>query len=138
MPHFAHINENDIVDSVICITPETLEIEGGWFVDGVKKPKEEWVQTSYNAKGGMFNGMLDGTVEDIKARQRKNFAGVGFTYDRVNDAFVPPKPISYPSWVLNKKTYLWEPPTDKPKDKLTEGQFYSWNEEKVTWEIITR
>ncbi len=61
---------------------------------------------------------------------RKNYAGIGYTYDQTRDAFIPPKP--YPSWVLNETTCLWEAPVAKPDD----GQAYTWNEIEQQWEII--
>jgi hypothetical protein len=109
MSHFAHIT-NGIVDQVIVIDQETLNT-GHWG------NPIEWVQTSYNTKGGVH--VLGGTP------LRKNYAGIGYTYDTGRDAFIAPKPFN--SWVLNETTCLWEAPVPKP-----EGQ-YSWNEDTLSW-----
>jgi hypothetical protein len=109
MSHFAHIT-NGIVDQVIVIDQETLNT-GHWG------NPIEWIQTSYNTKGGVH--VLGGTP------LRKNYAGIGYTYDAGRDAFIAPKPFN--SWVLNETTCLWEAPVAKP-----EGQ-YSWNEDTLSW-----
>jgi hypothetical protein len=85
---FAHINADSIVDSVIVITPETITQAGGWQVNGTFKPISEWKQTS------------------SKKTVRKNYAGIGHTYDKTIDAFVPPKPAW--NFTLNKQTARWE------------------------------
>jgi len=91
----------------------------------------EWVQTSYNTVGGVHYKQ-DGTPsEDQSKALRKNFAGIGFTYDSDKDAFIPPKP--YPSWTLNDTTCLWECSVDYP----TDGQVYSWNEDDLSWDVVT-
>ena len=78
-----------------------------------------WKQTSYNTEGGVHK--LDGTPF------RKNYAGIGFTYDEDRDAFIPKK--DYNSWILNEDTCLWEAPSAKPDD----GKDYRWNEETTSW-----
>jgi len=80
-------------------------------------------RTSYNTSGGVHS---KGGVPF-----RKNYAGIGHSYDEVRDAFIPPKPFD--SWMLNETTCLWEPPVEYP----TDGQRYSWNEEMGTWDLIT-
>ena len=87
-----------------------------------------WKQTSYNTIGNVHR--LGGTPF------RKNFAGVGHTYDEDKDAFIPPKPTQYPSWVLNETTCQWEPPIVKPDDE-TENKRYGWNEETQQWDVYT-
>jgi len=74
------------------------------------------VQTSYNSN------------------MRKQFAGVGFTYDDVNDVFVAPQP--FPSWSLDEN-YDWQPPVEYPADEIDENQNYVWNEETQSWDLIT-
>ena len=81
-----------------------------------------WKQTSYNTNGGVHK--LGGTPF------RKNHAGIGYTYDEDRDAFIPPK--TFPSWVLNESTCLWEAPSAKPAD----GKEYTWNEETTSWDEI--
>ena len=80
-------------------------------------------RTSYNTIGG--------THKNGGTPFRKNYAGIGFTYDYARDAFIPPKP--YNSWVLNTGTCLWEAPVAYPND----DQLYTWNEENEQWDLIT-
>jgi hypothetical protein len=110
MAHYAHITDG-IVDNVIVIDFETLQT-------GLWGDLSEWVQTSYNTHGG--NHAQGGTA------LRKNYAGIGFTYDSVRDAFIPPKVFA--SYVLDEETCLWVPPVPKP----TDGD-YVWNEEQLAW-----
>jgi len=81
-----------------------------------------WKQTSYNTRSG--------THKNGGTPFRKNFAGVGYTYDEDRDAFIPKKPFA--SWTLNETTCLWEAPVVKPDD----GQRYNWNEENQTWDLV--
>lgn len=115
MGHFAKVN-NGIVEQVIVAEPEFFET----FVD---TSPGEWIQTSYNTYGGQHR--LGGTP------LRKNYAGIGYTYDRTKDAFIPPKPFA--SWVLDDETCLWNAPTPMPID----GNLYNWNETTKTWDIST-
>jgi hypothetical protein len=88
-----------------------------------------WKQTSFNTVGGVHK--LGGTP------LRKNFAGIGFTYDEDRDAFIPPKP--YPSWTLNETTCLWEAPVSKPEltqEQIDNNNYYRWNEDNQTWDLI--
>ena len=114
MAHFAHINSEGIVDNVIVAERE--------FIDsGAVGDPTEWIQTSYNTHGG----------QHPEGRPlRKNYAGIGYTYDPVRDAFIPQKP--YESWVLNEFSCLWEAPIAYPTDE----KMYFWNEEIVNWEEI--
>ena len=111
MAHFAKV-VNGVVTQVIVAEPEFFET----FVDTTPG---QWVQTSYNTKGGVH--LLGGTP------LRKNFAGIGFNYDQEKDAFYPSQP--YPSWLLNEMTFLWEPPIPAPND----GNRYRWNEQTNIW-----
>jgi hypothetical protein len=108
MAHFAKINQQRIVTKVIVADEEYVETLPG-----------TWLQTSYNTYGGVHQ--LGGTPF------RKNFAGVGFTYDYMKDAFIPPK--EYDSWTLNETTCLWESPVPYP----TDGKTYVWNESNKEW-----
>ena len=115
MGHFAKV-QNGVVTQVIVAEPEFFET----FVDS---SPGEWVQTSYNTFGGVHaNG---GTP------LRKNYAGIGFTYDKERDAFIPPKP--FPSWVLNEDTCLWGAPVPYPQD----GKQYKWDEPSLSWVEVT-
>lgn len=116
MSHFAKVVDG-IVAQVIVAEPEFFQT----FVDS---SPGEWLQTSYNTHGGQHrNG---GTP------LRKNYAGVGYSYDRTKDAFIPPKPFA--SWVLNDTTCLWDAPTPMP----TDDNVYEWDETTTSWKEVTR
>lgn len=117
MGHFAKVN-NGIVEQVIVAEPEFFET----FVD---TSPGEWIQTSYNTRGGVHYGQ-DGQPDGGVAL-RKNYAGIGYSYDRQRDAFIPPKP--YASWVLNEDSCLWDAPVAMPND----GKPYSWDETNTQW-----
>jgi hypothetical protein len=112
MSHFAQIDENNIVTQVIVIEQDVVDT--GLFGDPAS-----WIQTSYNTSGGVHT--LGGTP------LRKNYAGIGYTYDSTRDAFIQPKP--YNSWILNETTCLYEAPTPMP----TDGKIYNWDEETTSW-----
>ena len=113
MSHFAKI-ENGTVTQVIVAEQDV--IDSGIFGNG-------WVQTSYNTHGGVHaNG---GTP------LRKNFAGIGYTYDSQRDAFISPQP--YPSWTLVEETCQWTAPVAMP----TDGKKYTWNEATLAWVEMT-
>ena len=124
MSHFAQIDDNNIVVQVI--VAEQAFIDSGAVGD-----PSRWIQTSYNTRGGVHynaEGHPDGGVA-----LRKNYAGIGYSYDRDLDAFIPPKP--FPSWILNRETGLWDPPIPLPPAK--EGVAYEWNEEQQQWDERT-
>lgn len=95
------------------------------FID-VLKDKDLWIKTSYNTYGGKH---YNPETKEINTKQplRKNFAGIGYTYDKELDAFIPPKPFQ--SWLLNKETCLWEAPIPYPND----NKEYIWNESIKNW-----
>jgi len=109
MAHFAEV-KNGIVTQVI--------VAEQYFIDTLENPNE-WVQTSYNTYGGKHT--LGGTP------LRKNYAGIGFKYDKELDAFIPPQP--YPSWKLDTDTCLWNAPIPYPQD----DKQYIWNESEQEW-----
>lgn len=113
MAHFAKVLDGKVVQ-VIVAEPEFFKT----FVDS---SPGEWIKTSYNTRG---NQHPEGRP------LRGNFAGIGYTYDRENDVFYEPSP--YPSWVLNKSTWLWENPIPYPKD----GKMYVWDEPTTSWKQI--
>jgi len=115
MAHFAKINEQNIVEQVIVADEEFIN-------SGAVGDPNLWLQTSYNTHGGVHS-------EGGKPF-RKNYAGIGFTYDEKRDAFIPPQP--YSTWILNEKTCLWEAPNSYPQD----GQEYFWNESIQDWDLI--
>ena len=120
MAHFAKVQDG-VVTQVIVAEPEFFDT----FVDTTPG---EWIQTSYNTRGGVHYGQ-DGNPDGGVAL-RKNYAGIGFTYDSARDAFIPPQP--YASWVINEDTCLWEAPVAYP----TDGQYYEWNEDTVAWDLV--
>jgi len=118
MTHFAEI-ENGMVKRVIVA-------EQDFITSGVLGNPNNWVQTSYNTKGGKHYNP-DTSLEDDISPLRKNFAGIGFSYDKIRDAFIPPKP--YNSWILDEDSCLWSSPIPYPID----GNYYEWNEELLVW-----
>jgi hypothetical protein len=119
MAHFAQLNNENIVTQVIVVHNDELLDESGQEQEykGIQFCHQllggNWVQTSYNSNF------------------RKNYAGIGYTYDQSRDAFIEPKP--YNSWVLNEDTCHWEPPVSMPSD----GERYVWNEETQSWDPMT-
>ena len=111
MGHFAKVTDGKVT-KVIVAEPEFFET----FVDS---SAGEWIQTSYNTQGGVH--LLGGTP------LRKNYAGIGFTYDRTRDAFIPPQPFA--SWTLNEETCLWNSPVPYP----TDDKRYTWDEATTSW-----
>ena len=114
MAHFAKLGIGNVVETVHVVSNDvaTTEKAGVDFLNNLHKTRDVWKQTSYN-----------GNI-------RKNYAGVGFTYDESRDAFIPPKP--YASWILNETTCLWGAPVAYPDD----GERYEWNESTTSWDIV--
>ena len=122
MSHFAEIDNDNIVQRVLVVDQD--------FIDsGRLGDPNNWVQTSYNTRGGVHYAPNSKTPDGGIAL-RKNYAGVGYTYDTSRDAFIPPK--LYPSWVLNEDTCQWNAPVDYPDD----GKIYRWKEDTISWEEI--
>jgi hypothetical protein len=118
MAHFAKLDENNVVFEVHVVNNNELlqdgvesEAKGIQFLINWSGGYTNWKQTSYNQ------------------RIRKNFAGIGYTYDLARDAFIPPQP--FPSWVLNEETCLWDAPVAIP----TDGQRYYWDEATTSWVV---
>lgn len=130
MSHYAQLDENNVVVFVIHAKSDGKEDEF------TANTGQTWKQTSYNTRGGIhYNSETGEPSADQSKAFRKNYAGVGFTYDEARDAFIPPQP--FPSWVLIEETCLWEPPIPAPP--LNEGHdgpltfWYEWNEEVGNW-----
>lgn len=120
MAHFAKV-VNGLVTQVIVAEPEFFNT----FVDS---SPGEWIQTSYNTRGGVhYDPQTGQPSQDQTKALRKNYAGIGYTYNRADDCFVPPKP--YQSWTLDTQTCLWQPPTPAPQD----GKVYRWDEPTLSW-----
>ena len=122
MSHFAEINSDNIVQRVLVIDQETLNT-GAWG------SPNNWIQTSYNTRGGVHYAPNSNTPDD-GVPLRKNYAGVGYTYDETRDAFIAPKP--YPSWTLVEESCLWKAPVAYPDD----GARYSWDEDITNWKEV--
>jgi len=118
MAHFAQINSDNIVTQVLVVS-DNDQHRGHDFLANDLGLGGTWIQTSYNTRGGVHSS--GGTP------LRKNYAGIGYTYDSGRDAFIPPKP--YASWVLDEGTCLWNAPTPYP----TDGKMYRWNEDTTNW-----
>ena len=120
MAHFARI-KNNIVDFIVVGRDEDENNEDLLGHD-------EWIykRTSYNTNGGIHytNGLPS---QDQSKAFRKNYAGIGYYYDSIRDAFIPPKP--FPSWTLNEESCLWDSPVPYPND----GKMYTWNEDILNW-----
>ena len=132
MAHYAYINNSNKVTAVIVGRDEDDLADGveSWEAYFSAKGNGQALRTSYNTRGGVH--YTDGEPsEDQSKALRKNYAGIGFTYDADRDAFIPPKPFE--SWILDENTCLWEAPVAYPED----GGSYNWNEETQSWEEIT-
>jgi hypothetical protein len=124
MAYFAKLRTGNIVEQVISINNAVItdangieqEQLGNDFINKLYNTRDVWKQTSYNKTF------------------RKNYAGIGYTYDQTRDAFIAPKPFN--SWILNEDTCRWEAPVAKPTTELEENQYYSWNESTLTWNIV--
>ena len=124
MAHFARIKDG-IVDFVTVGRDDDEGREDELAHDG-------WIyrRTSYNTRGGVHYGADGQPSADQSKAFRKNYAGIGYMYDAICDAFIPPRP--YASWVLDEQTCLWNAPVAMPAD----GKFYSWNEDAQQWDEV--
>lgn len=128
MAHFAEINSENKVVRVL-VVPDEQEHRGEEFLSVDLGLGGRWLKTSYNTVSGKH--VLGGTP------YRKNFAGIGFTYDEVRDAFIPPK--KFESFIFDENTCTWVPPIPTPIEYYTENKRYMWDEDKRTWsEIIQK
>jgi hypothetical protein len=127
MAHYAFIDQNNIVTEVIVGKNEGEE-GINWEQHYGNFRGQTCKRTSYNTKGGVH--LLGETPF------RKNYAGIGYSYDETRDAFIPPKPFN--SWILNENTCLWDSPVAIPTEELEENEYYSWNESIINWDIKTR
>jgi hypothetical protein len=118
--HFAKVTDGKVTQVIVA--------EAEFFQTFVDTSPGEWIQTSYNTRGGVhYNPETGEPSADQTKALRKNYAGLGFTYDRERDAFIPPKPFA--SWELNEDTCLWDAPTPYP----TDGEMYMWDEAATAW-----
>jgi hypothetical protein len=127
MAHFALLDENNIVTFVTVGRDE----DDGKEAELSARTGQVYKQTSYNTRGGVYYTPNTNEPDPDQSKAfRKNYAGLGYTYDEIIDGFVPPKP--YPSWLLNTTTGLWDPPVPYP----TDGKRYEWDEADQSWTEI--
>jgi len=117
MAHFAKIENGVVVQVVVA--------EEAFIATGALGDPANWVQTSYNTRGGVHYNQ-DGTPSG-REPLRGNYAGIGYTYDKLNDVFIAPQP--FPSWILNIGNWTWEAPVPYPSD----DKRYSWDEATTSW-----
>lgn len=120
MAHFAKVADG--------LVQQVIVAEFEFFDSFVDSSPGQWIQTSYNTRGGIYylpNSSIP--ANDQTKALRKNYAGIGYAYDAQRDAFIPAKP--YPSWLLNEFSCLWEPPITYPND----GGYYVWDETNLSW-----
>ncbi len=120
MSHFAIVDTNDVVKEVQRITQDVIDT-------GLFGNPTSFIQTSYNTRGGIHYGEDGQPSADQSKALRKNYAGIGFKFDRIRDAFIPPQ--DFPSWTLNEFSCLWVAPTPYP----TDGKTYQWDEPTLSW-----
>lgn len=124
MAHYAFLDQNNVVTQVIVGKNENEDGIDWEEYYGAKR-------TSYNTRGGIhYSSSTNEPSEDQSKAFRKNYAGIGYTYDVVRDAFISPRP--YASWLLNEQTCTWEAPVSYPKD----GQSYYWDEDTQSWKLV--
>tara|TARA_B100000900_G_scaffold389164_1_gene381841 strand:+ start:440 stop:814 length:375 start_codon:yes stop_codon:yes gene_type:complete len=124
MAHYAKVTDGKVTRVIVA--------EAEFFKTFVDDSPGNWIQTSYNTRGGIhYQPNSDTPSSDQSKALRKNYAGIGWTYDSEKDAFYEPQP--YASWTLNTTTCLWEPPIAKP----TDGKSYRWDETSKSWVEIT-
>jgi len=114
MAHYAKVDQGRVIKVIVA--------EAEFFNTFVDSSPGDWIQTSYNTRGGVH---LNGGTP-----LRGNFAGIGHIYDRTNDVFYAPKP--YASWTLNETTWTWDAPTPMPDD----GKSHRWNESTTSWDVV--
>ena len=127
MAHWAELDENNVVTRVLVGDNNDPNGDEGyqWLIDNLGGT---WVKTSYNAIAGKRRDPETNEMTD-EGGFRKNYAGIGYSYDSVKDAFIPPAPFA--SWVLNEDTCNWAAPVEMP---VEEAKYFTWNEETVSWE----
>jgi len=125
MAHWAELDSNnEVIRVLVGDNNDPVGDEGyQWLIDNLGGT---WVKTSYNSVAGKRRNPETGEITEDPGF-RKNYAGIGFTYNETLDAFIPPKPFN--SWLLNEDTCLWDAPVAYP----TDGKLYAWNEEALNW-----
>lgn len=137
MAHYAFLDSNNIVTEVIVGKDEGEEgIDWEQRYSDIRGQRCK--RTSYNTKNGLYrDSITNEPIEDQSKAFRKNFAGIGYFYDNIRDAFIPPR--TFPSWTLNENTCNWEPPTPIPDDVGSGDppKQYAWDEITQDWYDVT-
>ena len=124
MAHYAKVVDGKVTNVIVA--------EAEFFDTFVDDTPGKWIQTSYNTRGGIhYEPNSDTPSSDQSKALRKNYAGIGWTYDSDKDVFYEPQPFA--SWTLNSTTYFWDPPVAYPDD----GKTYQWNESTTSWDATT-
>jgi len=121
MSYFAKVLDGKVIQVILA--------EKEFFNNYVDSTPGQWVETSYNTRGGKHYD--DNGKEDNETPLRANYAGIGYTYDQTNDVFYAPQP--YPSWTISAPDWIWKSPVDIP----TDGKEYKWDESIKNWVLIT-
>ena len=123
MAHWAKIENGKVIN--------VIRADEDFFDTFVDSTPGTWLQTSYNTRGGVHYEPDSNTPSSDQSKAlRKNYAGIGYTYDATKDAFIAPQP--FPSWALDEDACIWLPPTPRPEDENT----YYWDEETQQWTAI--
>ena len=121
MGHFAKVVDGKVTQVIVA--------EKEFFDTFVDSSPGQWLRTSYNMRGGVhYEPNSDTPRPDQSQALRKNYAGIGYSYDAQRDAFIPPQP--FPSWILDEQTCFWNPPVPKP---TMDGKMYRWDEPTLAW-----
>jgi hypothetical protein len=123
MGHFAKVVDGKVTQVIVA--------EQEFFDTFVDSSPGQWIQTSYNTRGGVhYEPNSDTPSADQAKALRKNYAGIGYSYDTQRDAFIPPQPFN--SWLLDEQTCQWNAPTPMPAD----GKMYEWDEATTSWKEV--
>ena len=132
MSHWAEVDENNIVLRVLVGDNDDPNGDEGyqWLIDNLGGT---WLKASYTAHfGKKTHPTTNQPLVPEEPGFRKNYPGIGYSYDPERDAFIQPKPVDLPSWILSEEHYTWVPPIEIPQD----GNKYNWNEETVSWDLV--
>jgi hypothetical protein len=134
MSHYAKVLNGKVIEVIVA--------EISFFDNFIDSSPGDWIQTSYNTRGGIHYAPNSWEPDDGEPL-RGNYAGIGYTYDSVNDVFYPPRPLdknglSCNSWTIGAPTWLWEPPISIPSDAGTgePPKIYAWDEPSKNWILI--
>jgi hypothetical protein len=113
------------------IVEEVIRADQEFIDSGLVGDPFQWIQTSYNTRGGVYYLPDSNTPDPDQSKAlRANYAGIGYTYDSVNDVFYAPQ--QFPSWTIGPPTWIWQPPVAYPND----GKIYTWDEATQSWVLV--